>query len=137
MAFEAERRFVNGFVRPDRRERLLFELTNPKKRCRGLDRFCHQSAELIDEKKIMLQGRDLERQPAFADFAARHAGDCLILSPDGMLDGCVAPFSEVAALAFAGLDAAIALGDGFALVVGEAEKGGRAAYLLINDKMKG
>ena len=130
MAYEAERRFVERFVRRDRRERLLYELTNPGKRFHGLDRFCHCAAELVDERKILLRGSDLEHRPTFTDFIARHGTDCLVLSPDPALDGLVAPLDEAAALAFAGLDAAIVLGDSFALVVGEAERGGRAAYLL-------
>ena len=98
-----EEYFAAVYLRKDRRERLLHELTNPKKRDRGLDRFCHHAAP----------------------------GDCLALSPDPSLDGQTLPFPETAALAFCITDASILLGNGFALVTGEAEKGGRGHFLLV------
>lgn len=127
----AEARFVAVYIRKERRDRLLHELTDPKKRGRGLDRFCHHAAELIDPARIVLQGDDLARQEAFQQFLAAHRETCLALSPDPGLDGETLPFPEAAALAFAVTDASILLGDGFALITGEAEKGGRAHYLLI------
>lgn len=79
MSDTPEARFAAKYLRREKRERLLHELTDPKKRYRGLDRFCHHAGELIDPKK----------------------------------------------------DASILLGQGFALVTGEAVKGGREHYLLI------
>lgn len=126
-----EEYFAAVYLRKDRRERLLHELTNPKKRDRGLDRFCHHAAELIDPARIALQGEDLQRQAAFQRFLSSHPGDCLALSPDSSLDGQALPFPEAAALAFCITDASILLGNGFALVTGEAEKGGRGHFLLV------
>ncbi len=48
MDYSAEERFIKNFIKKRYRERLLFELTTPKKRYDGLDRFCHQASELID-----------------------------------------------------------------------------------------
>ena len=137
MAYEAEERFVKVFVARGRQERLLFELTHPKKRYRGLDRFCHQAAELVDEDKILMRGPDLSRQPAFIRFVDEHRAICRVLSPDPALDGQELPFREAAARAFMGLDAAIVTAPGFALVVGEAEQGGRTAFLLTATGEKG
>ena len=131
MSESAEARFVAGYIRKEKKERLLHELTNPKKRYRGLDRFCHHAGELVDPARIALQGDDLNRQPAFQRFVAAHPGDCALLSPDPWLDGQTLPLSEAAALAFASADASILLGDGFSIVTGEAEKGSREHYLLI------
>ena len=131
MSESAEARFVAGYIRKEKKERLLHELTNPKKRYRGLDRFCHHAGELVDPARIALQGDDLNRQPAFQRFVAAHPGDCALLSPDPWLDGQTLPLPEAAALAFASADASILLGDGFSIVTGEAEKGSREHYLLI------
>ena len=65
MSASPEARFAADYIRREKRERLLHELTDPQKRDRGLDRFCHHAGELIDPRKIALQGDDLARQPAF------------------------------------------------------------------------
>ena len=54
MSDTPEARFAAKYLRREKRERLLHELTDPKKRYRGLDRFCHHAGELIDPKKIAL-----------------------------------------------------------------------------------
>lgn len=63
--YTAERRFVQSFIRKNRRERVLFELTTPEKRYDGVSRFCHQAEELLDPTKIAMQGEDLDRRPEF------------------------------------------------------------------------
>lgn len=130
MDYRAERFFVSSFIRKDRRERLLFQLTSPSRRQEGISRFCHQASDLIDPSKILFKGKDLERQKAFTDFANGHKETCLCLSPDPCLHGRSLPFAEAADLAFTGCDAALVIGSSFALVVGEAVKGGREKYLL-------
>lgn len=130
MDYRAERYFVSSFIRKDRRERLLLQLTSPSRRQEGLSRFCHQTGDLIDPSKVLLEGKDLERQKAFADFVSAHEETCLCLSPDPCLHERALPFAEAADLAFMGCDAALVIGSSFALVVGEAVKGGREKYLL-------
>ena len=136
MDYEEERRFVRLFVRKSRRERLLYELTNPRKRYDGLSRFCHNAEELLDAGKILLSGEDLERQAAFRAFVERHDEPCLILSPDFSLDGRTARFSAALSLASACFDAAIILDASFAVVYGEVMKGGRGKYLLTEEGAK-
>ena len=126
----AEERFVRTFIRPERRERLLYELTTPKKRGRGLERFCHGAGDLLDPGKIRLRGEDMDRSPAFQAFAEEHDGSCLLLSPDGTIDGLTFPFREAVGIAAVWSDAVVIVGDGFALVYGEPEKGGREKVLL-------
>ena len=136
MDYEEERRFVRLFVRKARRERLLYELTNPRKRYDGLSRFCHNAAELLDAEKIALSGEDLERQTAFRGFVERHDETCCILSPDFSLDGRTARFNAALNLASACFDALIILGGSFAVVYGEAMKGGRGKYFLTQERVK-
>ena len=130
MDYRAERFFVSSFIRKDRRERLLLQLTSPSRRQEGISRFCHQASDLIDSSKILFKGKDLERQKAFTDFVSGHKETCLCLSPDPCLHGRSLPFAEAADLAFTGCDTALVIGSSFALVVGEAVKGGREKYLL-------
>ena len=75
MDYSAEERFVRSFVVRERQERLLYELTRPKKRYDGLSRFCHTAELLLDKRRILLSGTDLYRQEAFCSFLARHGGD--------------------------------------------------------------
>ena len=130
MDYRAERFFVSTFIRKDRRERLLLQLTSPSRRYEGISRFCHQAADLIDPSKILFKGKDLERQKAFTDFANGHNETCLCLSPDPCLHERILPFEKAPGLAFMGCDAALIIGSSFAIVVGEAVKGGREKFLL-------
>ena len=123
--------FVEAYVRKDRRERLLHELSNPRKRYRGLDRFCHGAADLLDPARITLAGPSLEYDAVFIAFVEARAGEtCRIFSPDGGIDGLELPLAEAVAACVACLDASIIMGDGFAIVRAEAWKGGTDMWLL-------
>lgn len=119
-------RFVRLFIRKERRERLLYELTRPEKRAAGLERFCHQSRALLDPGMIRMEGENLERLAAFRRFVEGRGELCLVLSPDCYLDGCLLPPEQAAMRC----DAALILGSDFAVVLGEAVKGGRDKFLL-------
>ena len=130
MDYSHEEHFVNTFIRKNRRERLLFELTTPKRRYEGVSRFCHQAGELLDPKKILLAGEDLERRPEFARFVRQHDELCLVLSPDFWSDEQFLPLGDAVARAIVSPDAFLILGSTFAVVFGEPMKGGRGKYLL-------
>ena len=134
MDFSAEEHFVKTFIKKNRRERLLSELKDQKKRYRGISRFCHTSEELLDPGKIIMSGKDMEHLPGFADFVSSHEEDCLLLSPYPFLDGEVLPLSEAAEQAVMCPDAVLILGSTFALVYGEPVKGGRDRYLLSEEE---
>ena len=126
-----EQAFVEAYVRKDRRERLLHELSNPKKRYRGLDRFCHGAADLLDPARITLAGPSLEYDAVFIAFVAPRADEtCGIFSLDGGIDGLELPLAEAVAACIACLDASIIMGGSFAIVRAEAWKGGTDMWLL-------
>ena len=125
-----EEHFVKTFIRKSRQERVLYELTTPEKRHAGVDRFSHQAADLLDHAKIILAGDGLDRQPEFGRFVRKHEEVCFVISPDFCLDGQFLPFSEAVRLAAMGTEAAVIMGSSFAVVFGEAGKGGREKYLL-------
>ena len=130
MDYSEERRFVNNYIKKRRRERLLFELTSPEKRYDGASRFCHSSAELIDQSRVLMQGEDLDHRKEFKDFVKKHDELCFVLSPDFCLDGQHLPLKAAVAQAAMSTEAAVIIGSSFAVVFGEAEKGGRDKFLL-------
>ena len=123
-------RFVRTFIKKERRERLDFELTTPRRRYAGLSRFCHHSGELLDPRKIVLSGEDLDHRAEFCRFVAGHDGICLVLSPELYPEQALLPLAEAVEIAAMSTDAALILGDGFAIVFGEAELSDREKYLL-------
>ena len=134
MDYSAETYFVESYIKKDRQKRMLYELTTPKKRYEGLDRFCHNSSKLIDHNKVILEGDDLERQPEFFNFIKKHRENCLILSPDSFIDGSVMTLPLALKAAADSFDAVIVLGYDYCLVYGEVEKGGREKYLMVLNK---
>ncbi len=134
MNHEKEEYFINTYIRELRRERILFELTNPGKRNKGLDRFCHQASELLDKSKIVLKGDNLENSTEFISFVRKHDEACYVLSPDPYMNERSMLLSEAVSVAAMGCDAAVIIGNTFAVVFSEAMKGGREKYLLSEEK---
>ncbi len=130
MDYNAERHFVHSFIRKNRRDRLLYELTNPEKRYEGISRFCHQAGELLDRSKILMQGEDLDRRPEFGRFIREHNEICFVLSPDFYMDEQFLPLEDAVQKAVICPDAVLIMGSTFAIVFGEPMKGGRGKYLL-------
>ena len=130
MDYAAERYFANTFIKKDRRERILFELTTPSRRYEGISRFCHGAEDLLDPAGILMQGEDLDRRPEFIRFVRQHGGNCTVLSPILSADGQTMPLEDALGAAFTGLDAFVIIGNSFAVVFGEPMKGGRGKFLL-------
>ena len=130
MDYSNEQHFVQAFIRNDRRERLLYELTTPKKRYDGVSRFCHQAKELLDPSKIIMEGEDLDRRPEFDRFIQQHDEICLVLSPAFCTDGQFLTLRDAVDQAIMCLDAVIIMGSSFAVVFGEPMKDGRGKFLL-------
>lgn len=126
----AELYFVRTFVRKNRRERLLHELTAPGKRYDGIGRFCHRAEALLDPSKIIMKGEDLDRRPEFARFVRQHGEICAVLSPDSFMDGQRLPLEDAVTGALLCPDAVLILGSTFAVVFGEPMRGGRGKFLL-------
>lgn len=131
---KTEKYFVNTYIRKDRRERLLYELSTPKKRYEGISRFCHCSKELIDPSKIAMEGDGIDRDRGFTDFLARHNEICLVLSPENCDEDLFLPLKESMDIASLGLDAMVIIGSCFAVVFGEPSKNGRDKFLLTEKK---
>ncbi|MBR5340938.1 MAG: hypothetical protein IK151_03325 [Erysipelotrichaceae bacterium] len=132
MDYINEKNFVNSFIRKERRERLLHEFTNPSKRNAALNRFCHNADDLLDKKRIIMQGDDMDRRKEFMDFISEHEEICFVMSDDYLGEGFM-PLNEAVKLASCGSEAVLIMGNNFAVVFTEAMKGGRNKYLLFHD----
>ena len=130
MDYAVEERFVRSFIKKNRRERLLYELTTPKKRYDGISRFCHQADAFLDPDKVAMEGEDLECRAEFRDFIKKHDEPCLVLSPVYYPDDPVLQLEDAVEQASLAPDAVLILGNGFAIVFGEPYRGGRGKYLL-------
>ena len=128
--YSNERRFVQSFIRKNRRDRILHELTTPEKRYDGVSRFCHQAKELLDPSRIIMEGEDLDRRPEFERFVRQHDEICFVLTPDLCTEEQFLPLRDAVQRAVISLDAFIIMGSTFAIVFGEPMKGGRGKYLL-------
>lgn len=105
------------------------ELTTPRRRYRGLDRFCHSSGDLVDPGKIRMQGEELDRREDFRTFVEEHDEICTLLSPEPAMDGMEVPLDEAVRIAVMCPDAVIIVGSSFAVVYGESYRK-REKYLL-------
>ena len=130
MDYSNERHFVQAFIRKNRRDRLLYELTTPEKRYEGVSRFCHQAKDLLEPSKIIMEGEDINRRPEFEQFVWQHDEICFVLSPDFYMDEQFLPFRDAVDQAIICLDAILIIGSSFAVVFGEPMKGGRGKFLL-------
>ena len=129
MQFAEEEYFVKTFIRKEKQERLLHELTDEKRQYAGLERFCHQTENLLDQRKIRMKDKELESKE-FARFVKENDVPCLFLSPERWPARDRIPLGEAVREASISADAAIVIGNGFAIVFEEAMKGGRGKYLL-------
>ena len=130
MDYSNERHFVQAFIRKNRRDRLLYELTTPEKRYEGFSRFCHRAKDLLEPSKIIMEGEDINRRPEFEQFVRQHDEICFVLSPDFYMDEQFLPFRDAVDQAIICLDAILIIGSSFAVVFGEPMKGGRGKFLL-------
>ena len=133
MDYPFEEYFVQTFIKRVRRERLLYELTSKKKRHDGLERFCHQAEEVLDASRIIMKGEDLDRRSELLSFVSKHDEVCYMISPDPDRDDIVLSLEDAVNAAETCLDAVIIIGNGFALVYGEAMKDGRDKFLLTDN----
>lgn len=59
---EWETNFTNKFIIKNRRSRILYELSNEKKRKDGIWRFCHGASRYIINSKIIYEGNSISNE---------------------------------------------------------------------------
>lgn len=82
---QVEKNFVMTYIVKEKRERLLYELFNKKKRLSAIGRFCHTTMKYIDARKILYCGNKISQKEL---LELVHADDkCYIISWKSDIDG--------------------------------------------------
>lgn len=85
-----EESFVKNFIIKDKRERLLYELNNPKKRDNAIQRI----PNLLEKKyEIPVNSKNSDEILIIANQYVKSNTECYIIS-DTVLDGAKVPFKE-------------------------------------------
>lgn len=124
-----EERFVQSYIVPGRRERLLFEL-HGKRRSEGVGRFCHRTDELLIQSKVKLCGQYITEELQAAVSAAKQK-TCYVISYFEDLDGREIGKHEVLNLMIGRGMPSIAVFEDFAILETEQESGPAVKYLLV------
>ena len=134
MMIEVERKFINQFVVKNRRQRLSCELWG-KCRQQGIERFCHNTRELLIESKIKARGKELHEKTLQSMLPSCYNGqDCYIMAYHETIDGTVCSYEEALKLVLGNGMAAIIIYDGFAVVETEQYVGSAQKFVLCNGK---
>lgn len=131
MERETERRFVQCFVRQEKRERLLFELSG-KKRREGIGRFCHGADNLLKKEKIIASGPLNIGQ--IRPYVERYApGEtCYVCAYSESLDGQRMPAPAALEKALGNGMAALLIFERLAIVETEQESGTPDRYIFLD-----
>lgn len=130
MEKETERRFVQCFIRREKRERLLFELAG-KKRREGIGRFCHGAEDLLMKEKIIACGPlSIGQIRVWAEqYAPKET--CYLCAYNESLDGQRVPAPAALEKALGNGMAAMLIFERLAIVETEQESGTPDRYVLL------
>lgn len=85
---EYEKNFVNKFIIKNKRDRLFFELSSPYKRKHAVGRFCHNTIDYVDERKIVYRGNTLKKNDLIKMLASySNESQGYIISWNDNIDG--------------------------------------------------
>lgn len=131
MHTEKETLFVKQFIIKDRRDRLLHELTHPKKRQNALSRFCHSTEDMIDARTVFQCGTDVSRETIIKFLCENNSGNtCYVMAYLPELDGVECSIEEAVNKVIGNGMAAIILADCAAFIETEQAQGAAIKYLL-------
>ncbi len=131
-----EKRFIDNFIKKNKRERVLYELSNPRKRKDAIGRFCHNTLEMIDEKKIIYCGKHItiEELKKFINDSSK--GEmCYVISWDEEFDGkSVKPSVALEHMISSGM-AVVIIFTRLIIIKEEQEVGAPIKYVLFSDSI--
>ncbi|MDE6708690.1 MAG: hypothetical protein K2K06_11730 [Oscillospiraceae bacterium] len=113
--------FVKNFIIKSKRDRLLYELQNSKKRQDCLGRFCHHAEDLLDMQKIC-DTQDFEK--------ILGNPECYIMAYHQELDKLTCNLKQALKLVLSNGMSAIIIGKNFAIVETEQLQGTPDRYFL-------
>jgi hypothetical protein len=133
----AEEAFVNTFVRRDRRERALFELSSESKRGKFLNRLCHEYAGVFDARYLRPIPEAEDCGSVFKLLReSGAAGTCHVISCNEAVDGRQLLLEEAirATVGFGFPSVLICAPDSLAYFEAEQEKGAPPRFLLVKNR---
>lgn len=130
MERETEQRFVQRFVRREKRERLLFELHGRHRR-EGVGRFCHGAEDLLMKEKIIASGPlNITQIRSYVErYAPKETG--YLCAYNESLDGLRMPAPAALKKTLSNGMAALLIFDRLAIVETEQENGTPDRYVLL------
>lgn len=127
---EAEKSFVKRFIKKEKQDRLLFELSG-KKRQHGIERFCHNAEDMIDTKRIVYSGNSLFPDEILKITKQYKVPEsCYIIAYQKELDKKYVSFEDALGLVLGNGMAAIIICNDFAVIETEQYSGTPFRYIL-------
>ena len=130
MIEEIEKSFVKRFIKKTKQDRLLFELIG-KKRQHGIERFCHNTEDLIDTERIAYSGNNLFLDEILRIIKQYKVPEsCYIIACQKELDKKHVSFEDALGLVLGNGMAAIIICNDFAVIETEQYSGTPFRYIL-------
>lgn len=130
MIEEIEKSFVKRFIKKTKQDRLLFELSG-KKRQHGIERFCHNTEDLIDTERIAYSGNNLFLDEILRIIKQYKVPEsCYIIACQKELDKKHVSFEDALGLVLGNGMAAIIICNDFAIIETEQYSGTPFRYIL-------
>lgn len=127
---EAEKSFVKKFIKKEKQDRLLFELSG-KKRQHGIERFCHNAEDMIDTERIVYSGNSLFPDEILKITKQYKVPEsCYIIAYQKELDKKYVSFEDALGLVLGNGMAAIIICNDFAVIETEQYSGTPFRYIL-------
>ncbi|WP_370785686.1 hypothetical protein [Ruminococcus callidus] len=127
---EAEKSFVKKFIKKEKQDRLLFELSG-KKRQHGIERFCHNAEDMIDTERIAYSGNNLLPDEILKITKQYKVPEsCYIIAYQKELDKKYVSFEDALGLVLGNGMAAIIICNDFAVIETEQYSGTPFRYIL-------
>ena len=127
---EAEKSFVKRFIKKEKQDRLLFELSG-KKRQHGIERFCHNAEDMIDTERIVYSGNSLFPDEILKITKQYKVPEsCYIIAYQKELDKKYVSFEDALSLVLGNGMAAIIICNDLAVIETEQYSGTPFRYIL-------
>ena len=127
---EAEKSFVKKFIKKEKQDRLLFELSG-NKRQHGIERFCHNAEDMIDTERIAYSGNNLLPDEILKITKQYKVPEsCYIIAYQKELDKKYVSFEDALGLVLGNGMAAIIICNDFAVIETEQYSGTPFRYIL-------
>lgn len=134
---QKEEYFVNTFIIKSKRERLLYELSNIKKRQDAISRFNHRCIMHIDDRKLVYQGNSIDREELLS-YIDQYTYDkqCYILAYNEIYDQQMFDSESALDAVIGNGMAAIMIWDNLVIIECEQVQGPADKYILVENNKK-